>query len=722
MYKYRIISRSTICEMEINNTSFALEINEYFKQLTKDDVLRKHQQYVVEYLKTHNGILVKHDVGSGKSLIMAAILADQLNQVILLSAKSLHNNTRKAIEQYAEKTKKDINVDYTFVTMNASNMITQLKNAVNKNKKINFDAVSALSLDNKTLIIDEAHNLFNSITNGSRNAVTLYNSIMRAKNLKLVFLTATPIVNHPFELVPCYNMIAKKEVLPTAFDEFSNFFIDAENNKIKNKSKFQNRIVGLTSYYGSDYEIKKNTNDYPECLEIKIEKIHMSDYQFQLYAMARELELKEMSFMGNSKGNLQKPKGEFSSSYKRLSRQISNIAYPEYAINYSKKIKFDHDAIRDEDLTTEALRTYAPKWVKILENLQDEKNTGKHLLYSSFVESGINKFARFLVLNGWELVEVDVRTNNDEDESDTDEIVESAEKETEKQNEPTSEVKADISILEKSAEIGSFAEDGSFVNTKSPVESATKSGGKKNSKENKSRHKFIIITGQVEVEDRQIVVDLYNKNNTDDSFIKLIIISGAGAEGLDLKAIKHVHIMEPYWNWMRITQIIGRAVRYLSHDELPKKDRTVQPYIYINDYPTKIEKSNELFKTEKTTDEYMYSRALQFNKLITSFYNAISEASIDCSIHNNNPKLHCRLCTPTGEPLYLDDIRKDMQMRSPCNRMDKKEITADEYIIGENKYAVYEGVVLKFHPELDGYIELERNDPLYSELLVKAGL
>jgi type I restriction enzyme R subunit len=143
--------------MEINNTSFALEINEYFKQLTNDDVLRKHQQYVVEYLKTHHGILVKHDVGSGKSLIMAAILADQLNQVILLSSKSLHNNTRRAIEQYAEKTKKDINVDYTFVTMNASNMITQLKNAVNKNKKINFDTISALSLDNKTLIIDEAH-------------------------------------------------------------------------------------------------------------------------------------------------------------------------------------------------------------------------------------------------------------------------------------------------------------------------------------------------------------------------------------------------------------------------------------------------------------------------------------------------------------------------------------------------------------------------------------
>jgi hypothetical protein len=254
--------------------------------------------------------------------------------------------------------------------------------------------------------------------------------------------------------------------------------------------------------------------------------------------------------------------------------------------------------------------------------------------------------------------------------------------------------------------------------------------------------RYITFSGGEEDDVRRICLDIFNANfnelpvdiksllvdemkytdNKTGQLCRVFCITSAGAEGISLKSVRAVHIMEPYWNWMRITQIIGRAVRYLSHDELPKKDRTVQPYIYINDYPTKIEKSNELFKTEKTTDEYMYSRALQFNKLITSFYNAISEASIDCSIHNNNPKLHCRLCTPTGEPLYLDDIRKDMQMRSPCNRMDKKEITADEYIIGENKYAVYEGVVLKFHPELDGYIELERNDPLYSELLVKAGL
>ena len=73
---------------KINSTSFALEITEHFNQLTNDLVLKRHQQFVVDYLKTHAGLLVKHDLGTGKSLIMAALLAEQLNQVILLSAKS----------------------------------------------------------------------------------------------------------------------------------------------------------------------------------------------------------------------------------------------------------------------------------------------------------------------------------------------------------------------------------------------------------------------------------------------------------------------------------------------------------------------------------------------------------------------------------------------------------------------------------------------------------
>ena len=62
-------------------------------------------------------------------------------------------------------------------------------------------------------------------------------------------------------------------------------------------------------------------------------------------------------------------------------------------------------------------------------------------------------------------------------------------------------------------------------------------------------------------------------------------MSSAVAEGIDLKRIRHVHIMEPFWNYARINQVETRAIRYMSHADLPENEQTVQTYIYLSDYP-----------------------------------------------------------------------------------------------------------------------------------------
>ena len=51
------------------------------------------------------------------------------------------------------------------------------------------------------------------------------------------------------------------------------------------------------------------------------------------------------------------------------------------------------------------------------------------------------------------------------------------------------------------------------------------------------------------------------------------MISPAGAEGLTLISTRQVHIMEPYWNQSRLDQVIGRAIRYCSHKDLPEEDK-----------------------------------------------------------------------------------------------------------------------------------------------------
>ncbi len=84
---------------------------------------------------------------------------------------------------------------------------------------------------------------------------------------------------------------------------------------------------------------------------------------------------------------------------------------------------------------------------------------------------------------------------------------------------------------------------------------------------------FNEVTGDLSIIQRKKAVDDYNsgKNN-------ILFISKAGSEGLDLKKTNFVIIMESAWNENSIEQIIGRGVRYKSHEGLPQKDKKVIIY------------------------------------------------------------------------------------------------------------------------------------------------
>ena len=78
------------------------------------------------------------------------------------------------------------------------------------------------------------------------------------------------------------------------------------------------------------------------------------------------------------------------------------------------------------------------------------------------------------------------------------------------------------------------------------------------------------ITGSVTAVERRDYVNLFNQNT-----VRVLLISAAGSEGLDLKCVRDVIILEPHFHDVRIEQVIGRAVRYRSHDTLPPEDRNV---------------------------------------------------------------------------------------------------------------------------------------------------
>jgi len=119
------------------------------------------------------------------------------------------------------------------------------------------------------------------------------------------------------------------------------------------------------------------------------------------------------------------------------------------------------------------------------------------------------------------------------------------------------------------------------------------------------------------------------KENHDGSRLKIMLGSPSIKEGVTLLRIEQVHILEPYWNLSRIRQIIGRAIRYCSHKDLPKKRREVDVFMYLATYPK-----------EDTIDQYIWKLAKKKYRLIKQFEDALKEKAIDCEIfyEGNNYK------------------------------------------------------------------------------------
>ena len=120
------------------------------------------------------------------------------------------------------------------------------------------------------------------------------------------------------------------------------------------------------------------------------------------------------------------------------------------------------------------------------------------------------------------------------------------------------------------------------------------------SEEDEKKPKFVLYTGTETAEEKEIIRNIYNSswefvspniveklkkiapNNFMGEIIKVFMITSSGAEGINLRNTRYVHIVEPYWNMVRIDQVIGRARRICSHEDLDDKLRTVKVFLYVS--------------------------------------------------------------------------------------------------------------------------------------------
>ena len=565
--------------------------------------------------------------------------------------------------------------------MDALNMVDQVNRAIEKGPKTKSEDTKELLLENCLVIVDEAHNLFNSITNGSKNATLLYDKIMKTKNVKLLFLTGTPIVNEPFELVSCFNMLSGERILPEVYDDFKSYF--TKNNHIKNKYVFQDRLMGLVSYYGTIYKqglpdltkpIKRD--GFPTQLPIIVERIPMSEYQYGKYALYRDREREENSKKSVASEGIFKSKSQSSTSYRTGSRQLSNARIPEYVIDEDGEKHMDK--IKKEDLKSfTKYSTKIPRALEIMNKTTKEKY-GLGYFYSGFVKAeGLKIMELVMIADGWIKIPID-------------------------------EIKS-IDDKNKNNKINELV------------------------KRYKDKRTFISITGEIgDVLVRDKIQEVWNNiANIDGSIINWLLISSIAKEGFSLNNTRYCIILEPYWNYGRILQVVGRGVRWMSAKDLPEKERTFQPYLLLSDYPKELgddEKPKVSRKIdgrivqvqELTTDVHMYRKALKQYYLNMEFYIALIEIAIECPIFNKQDNIICRTCEPTGKKLF-GQIEEDIMSPSRCKKITKETIDVKEYIVNYNDkdYKIYvdkndETSLFIYDEKINAYKSINPNSELYT--------
>eukprot|EP00899_Mesostigma_viride_P027099 jgi/Mesvir1/7574/Mv04541-RA.1 len=78
------------------------------------------------------------------------------------------------------------------------------------------------------------------------------------------------------------------------------------------------------------------------------------------------------------------------------------------------------------------------------------------------------------------------------------------------------------------------------------------------------------------------VMSVYNSDaNAQGQLLHVVLARKKFNEGLDLKSVRHIHIMEPLLDVNAERQAIARAVRHCSHLQLDKKEWTVTVHRYI---------------------------------------------------------------------------------------------------------------------------------------------
>ena len=321
---------------------------------------------------------------------------------------------------------------------------------------------------------------------------------------------------------------------------------------------------------------------------------------------------------------------------------------------------------KEQFLNLEALEQYSPKFLKMIENIQDHNHPGLHLIYSQFRSmEGVGIFALALEANGFARFKISRTGSN------------------------TWQINM--------------------------------------SEEEMGKPTYALYTGTEDAEEREIIRNIYNgdwnnipnniatqlrarsTNNNMGEIIRVLMITSAGSEGINLRNTRYVHVMEPYWHPVRVEQVIGRARRICSHQGLEEQFRTVEVFIYVMVFTEKQLESDsaiaiKLKDTSKfppfnpqTTDENLFEISKRKEELTEQLLVGIKEASIDCATHIGSNSKEKLKCLTFNKPTINDFSYKP----------NISEETNDDAVRLNRTERTWEGRAIKFTTEVNGKLVIK---------------
>lgn len=501
--------------------------------------------------------------------------------------------------------------------------------------------------------------------------------------------------------------------LPDDTETFLKMFVDPETGNLNNADLLKRRILGLTSYFRSAQE--QLLPKYEKATDFQEIRVEMSDYQLMKYSEVRNDE-RERDKKKNQKKRGKNLVGEdtfqVSSSYRIFSRELCNFVFPEMVerpgmlkkadfaalfgkldaiMGKEKESEFEtHVAAAEETadsekaaealaklmengdavLSKEGLAKYSPKFLNILENIEDPENVGLHLLYSQFrTLEGIGILKVILEYHGFQELKM-VKTAAGE---------------------------WDIGNLEP------------------------------------GKQRFLLYTGTETPEEKEILRHIYNSNwdqispslrerlelispnNYLGEIVKVFMITASGAEGINLENTRFVHITEPYWHATRLEQVIGRARRICSHKNLPEELRTIHVFMYLSvmSEAQKNSRDNLLLVTQDlsrldnetpiTTDEYLYEISNVKESVNRQILMAVKETAVDCSLYKNTENLVCygAQVVRSNEFSSIPDLTGDSSQKTDLNFKTKKKklveatVAGTKYLYNNETGELYDQATLK---------------------------